>query len=525
MRWLVVVFSGLMCLYGVTRQPPGDLATLVQQLQSPDNEVRRQATERAPQLGAALLPQLPPLLTHQDWRVQRAAQLALEGIAVRAARLPASERAAVVKELLTLTKPNQPLIVRKSALWALSICATDEAVPTLAGLLHDPQVRDDALAALRSLGSPAAAKAIVAVAQKEKGAWLQSLVATLGEIGHPEAVPLLLNLLQTGDAETKRVAATALGRIGDAKAVPALINAVQQAVPSAYDALIRTGERLLARGQSAPAATAFEQALRLARTEHERCAALLGLGKTGLARALPLLVDALDAPEPTVRSAASEALIAYRHPDAPRGFAQMFQRANPTERQALLPVLVARRDPNTVQLLQQSLRDANKGVRLTALSLMGQVDDPSLERFLWETVLKGDEEARSVALRSYLTLAERRARAGKTELARTMLEQALRVTEQHGLTDLRNAALSGLAGIGDPKSLPVLQRYLEQPQPPSEALAAILSVAETLLRQGKREESVALVRQVLQKPISREVRLRAELLLQKAGEDPSLIPQ
>ncbi len=524
MRWFMVALGALIWATAFS-QTPKDLETLVQQLQSPDNETRRQAVERAPELGAALIPRLPPLLTHQDWRVQRAAQLALEGIATRATRLPAPNRAEVVKALLTLTKPDQPLSVRKSALWALRICGTDEAVPTLATLLNDAQVQNDALNALRSIGTPAVAKAVAAAAQKAKGAWLRALLATLGEMGHPDGVSVLLTALQTGDAETKAVAATALGRIGDARAITPLVAAVRQGVPSAYDALVRTGELLLQRRQTAPAAIAFEQAFRLAKSEHERCAALVGLGKTGTAKALPILVDALDAPEPTVRAAAEEALIAYRHPDASRGFAQMFQRANPTERAALLQVLVKRRDPNAGRLLQQAAKEAHLEVRLAALTLMGQVDDPALERTLWETVLKGDEKTATVAMGSYLSLAEQRVRTGKSELARTMFEQALRVADQRGWTEWRNRALNGLALLGDPQSLPVVQRYLEQPQPPTEALMAALSIANTLLRQGKREESVALAQRVMQLSPPREVGLRAGQLLQRAGEDPTVTPR
>ncbi|MCS7185757.1 MAG: HEAT repeat domain-containing protein [Armatimonadetes bacterium] len=509
----------------VFAQPSPDLQKILQQLQSEENATRLQAMEKAPEFGAAIIPHLPPLLNHKDWRVQRAAQIVLENIATRATKLGAKEKVEIVNALLTLTKPNQPIAVRKFALNAIAICGGDEVVPALSNLLKDEQVREDALNALKQIGSPAAAKAVAYLASTAKGNWLRELLATLGEMGRPEGVPVLLTMLKTGDAQTKSVTAEALGRIGDARAIPALVNAVQQGVPSAYDALVRTGELTLQRKQTSSAVTAFEHALKLAKTEHEKCAALIGLGKTGAAKALPILVDALDEPEVTVREAAKEALTAYRHPDSSRGFAQMFQRANVAERIQLLRVLVERNEPNVTKLLQQSAASQNEELRLTALEQMGRIDDLSLERTLWEAVLKGDVKTKTVALRSYLQLAELRARKGKSELARSMFEQGLKIAEQNNLTELRDMALAGLALLGDPKSLPTVQRYLTQPEPPRQALAAAVAIANTLAREGRRDEAVSLLRNLLSMRMPRDLGIQSAQILSRLGEDPSAIPR
>jgi len=506
-------------------QVPSELTEVLQQLQSPDNALRLQAMERAPKLGATLIPHLVPLLTHQDWRVQRAAQIVLETIAARATKTNAKDRQEVINALLTLTKPDRPLPVRKVALQTLSICATDDAVPSLATLLSDESLRSDALATLKQIGSPAAAKAVANAAVNAKGAWLRDLLATLGEMRRPEGVPILLTMLKSGDPETKAVAAMALGRIGDAKAVAALADAVRQGVPTAFDALVRTGDLLLQRGQVSLAADAFERALQLAKDEHQRCAALLGLGKTGTAKALPLLVSALDAPELTVRQAAFDALVAYRHQEASRGLKEMWKRANLTQRGMLLRVFVARKEPTTPQLLRQSATDPNPEMRTTALTLMGELDDPTFEPVLWEAAMKGSDTIKNVALRSYLNIAERRARKGETAQARAMFERALQLTEQNHLLELRDRALSGLALLGDPQSLPLIERYLQQTNPPREALLAAIAIAETLMRQGKKTDATALARRVLSLRPPRDVGNRASQLLVRLGEDPSAIPR
>lgn len=519
--WLLVALMAT----ATVAQVPSELTEVLQQLQSPDNALRLQAMERAPKLGATLIPHLVPLLTHQDWRVQRAAQIVLETIAARATKTNAKDRQEVINALLTLTKPDRPLPVRKVALQTLSICATDDAVPSLATLLSDESLRSDALATLKQIGSPAAAKAVANAAVNAKGAWLRDLLATLGEMRRPEGVPILLTMLKSGDPETKAVAAMALGRIGDAKAVAALADAVRQGVPTAFDALVRTGDLLLQRGQVSLAADAFERALQLAKDEHQRCAALLGLGKTGTAKALPLLVSALDAPELTVRQAAFDALVAYRHQEASRGLKEMWKRANLTQRGMLLRVFVARKEPTTPQLLRQSATDPNPEMRTTALTLMGELDDPTFEPVLWEAAMKGSDTIKNVALRSYLNIAERRARKGETAQARAMFERALQLTEQNHLLELRDRALSGLAFLGDPQSLPLIERYLQQTNPPREALLAAIAIAETLMRQGKKTDATALARRVLSLRPPRDVGNRASQLLVRLGEDPSAIPR
>lgn len=67
MRKLVVLSLLLWGCVSVAQQPQ-DLQTVLQQLQSQDNATRLQAIERAPEFGASIIPHLPSLLTHQDWR-------------------------------------------------------------------------------------------------------------------------------------------------------------------------------------------------------------------------------------------------------------------------------------------------------------------------------------------------------------------------------------------------------------------------------------------------------------------------
>lgn len=502
-----------------------DIQNVVQQLQSPDNETRLRAIEQASKLGSAIIPHLPTLLTHTDWRVQRAAQIVLENIAAHSTTLKGKERLSVVNALLTFTKPNQPVQVRKAALQSLAICGTDDAVPALAKLLEDEQVREDSLAALKQIGTPVAAKAIANAALTARGNWLNSLLSTLGEMRQPEGVPVLLNAFKKGDIETKRVAVNALGLIGDTRAIPIIIEAVQKGFPSAYDALTRTGEALLAKKQLSEAANAFEQAFRLARNEHEKCAALIGLGKVGSAKSLPILVDALDDPDLKVSSAAKEALVTYRHPDTARGFQQMFRRANPKEKVGLLQVIVARKEPIAVKLLQESSASNNEELRLAALELMGQIDDFSLEQTLWAEIIKGSRKSKTVALNSYLNLAQIRAKKGKVELARTMFEQGLRVAEDIGASELQSKALLGLAMVGSEKSLPVIDRYLNLPQPPPEAFAAAVAIANNLSDLGKKEDAVALLKRLLSLRPPRPLGLQAAQILTRLGEDPSAMPK
>jgi hypothetical protein len=142
---------------GADQPPPADFLA---RMKSKDDAVRGPAWQGAAPLGAPALEPLAGLAGDADSEIARAARRAMWKI-IRYAGRPgaAAERAAVETALLALLKSGSAP-VRREVVWMLSEVGTDTAVGPLAGLLSDPDLRDDARAALERIPGPACLAAL-----------------------------------------------------------------------------------------------------------------------------------------------------------------------------------------------------------------------------------------------------------------------------------------------------------------------------------------------------------------------------
>ena len=124
---------------------------LIARIKSTDDSVRGPAWQGAARYGAPAIKALAALMADEDFETARSAKRAL-WLIVRHAGRPgaAKESRAVTKELIPLLGGNLAA-VRRDVLWMLSEIAGDDAVASMAALLTDKEVRDDALCALMRL--------------------------------------------------------------------------------------------------------------------------------------------------------------------------------------------------------------------------------------------------------------------------------------------------------------------------------------------------------------------------------------
>ena len=140
--------------------------------------------------GAPAVKPLAAVMTDDDFEIARSAKRALWQIVRHAGRPGAAvEAKAVTGQLIPLLTAS-PAPVKREVLWMLSEIAGDEAVPPMAALLSDSEVRDDARCALtRMPGSKATAalsKAMPTAPEDFKYALADSLRARGGKIaGYP----------------------------------------------------------------------------------------------------------------------------------------------------------------------------------------------------------------------------------------------------------------------------------------------------------------------------------------------------
>ena len=134
---------------------------LLDQLQSPDANVRLNAWKSAGPAGANAVIGLGDLMASPDKSIAKCATGALQNVAHYAARPGAAKEAqAVTTALLKLADSTRPRKVRAEALTLVGVVGDAHAVPTLTKLLADKDVREDARMALERIPGSASLSAL-----------------------------------------------------------------------------------------------------------------------------------------------------------------------------------------------------------------------------------------------------------------------------------------------------------------------------------------------------------------------------
>jgi HEAT repeat protein len=124
---------------------------LLAKLRDKDDKVRAAAWESAGRFGAGAVKPLAELATDRDIEVARAAKRALWKIVRRAGRPGAATEAKAVTVQLIRALSDASAAVRREVLWMLSEIGGDEAVPAVAALLSDGELREDARCTLQRI--------------------------------------------------------------------------------------------------------------------------------------------------------------------------------------------------------------------------------------------------------------------------------------------------------------------------------------------------------------------------------------
>ncbi len=125
---------------------------LITKIKSSDEKVRGPAWQGAAPLGAPAVKPLVAVMADNNFEIARAAKRALWKIVRHAGRPGAdNEAAGVTAELTSSLGGSQTAPVRRELLWMLSEIGSDEAVPPMASLLADAEVRDDARCCLQRM--------------------------------------------------------------------------------------------------------------------------------------------------------------------------------------------------------------------------------------------------------------------------------------------------------------------------------------------------------------------------------------
>jgi HEAT repeat protein len=322
----------------VSAADPRDRASILHDLASADEEVRRLAVERAPLLSAAeALPILAGRLGDESWRVRKSAVECLvqapEDWPVAGQLIEAladgdnpGRRNAAVEALVRMGRRMvEPLLaaaaspdvdVRKLVVDALAGIGSERAVPDLVAMLGDadPNVRAAAADALGAIGGPEAVRALGALALGEDRDTLVrfSALRALARLETPLPAAALKSAL--AEPVLRPVAFAVLGHGDDPESVEALLGGLAAPSRASREAAIEALLRVAARADGAGADALLARVRRAALATPacvEDAIRRVGEAELGVRLLLVQFLGVVGAPEcvvPLLHAAQDEAL-------------------------------------------------------------------------------------------------------------------------------------------------------------------------------------------------------------------------
>jgi HEAT repeat protein len=343
------------------------------------------AAERTPEqldaVCAKVLDALMPDMGNEDPGKCGGPQGTLEAIAFRASRPGAeAERAACSKAIAARLGPDVAPLARVWLLRQLERIGRAEAVPQIAGLLSDKDalVRESARRALRKNPAKEANDALQkALGSTDTAAWRVAVIEALADRRDASNLSLLLKEAASDSDDVRSAAVAGLAKIGDKSAVGPVAAAMSKGSPAARrvatDSYLLLADALADKGDTAAALGIYRKML--SSPGQLKCAAIIGIGRSGSASDLPTLFDAVADPDPKLRGACVEAMVLLKATDVTAAIAAKTKTAEPGMKPALLQALARRGDKSTRATFVASAEDADEAVRVEAIRGLGMVGD------------------------------------------------------------------------------------------------------------------------------------------------------
>jgi type 1 glutamine amidotransferase/HEAT repeat protein len=489
-------------------------------LSAPDSKVRTAAKAEFLREGAAAIPELMEGYAGEDEAGRTAIHSTLDWLVRHLAREP-EDQTAVTAALLPWAGTVQPVEVRRMAAESLGYAGDPEAVPTLAPLLNDTELRETALEALQRIPGPEATEAIIRASRTATDRWQFSVLNALGQRG-PEGVRPLMAAARDPDEKVRVFALMLLGNVGDLAAAPLLLERMQNGTARekemAHISYMRLARAEAARRNVESAREMFSRALTLATTQNGLQQAVAGLWQAD-GHTFAVLRPYLLVGDDRVRAAAAAVAGRGLPPADLTTLPGLLARTKPSVKIAALSALFFRREPEVGALLDWGLQDADETVRVGAMRAISEETDETAARNALDRAQKDSSEVvRQAAVDARLNLAEGELRRSERAAAGGDYELCL---DQAFTDGQRVLALDGLASAPRAEAAPKIRPLLDSrfPEIGRAARAAYLSAGESLAIAGQRDAAIAVYREVLDRSAGDRTAVRAASDLRALGVD------
>lgn len=292
-------------------------------IQNEDDNVKLAAWTSAAEMSPAIIEPLCELLVHDDMRIAKAADEALEEITHSVGKeLSGPKWKAVTGEYLRVAERDYPELPREKALdhiWMksialrhLSLIGDDKAVKAAAKWLDDLDLREEAIFCIQRIPGEAATEALVKALKECPEDFKPRILAALGQRADPAAANATAAEISNNNTEIAIAAMDATARIGVKPSIdvsPPEFESLSYRNKKAFiDALLRYFDSQAQQGEVEDAVNVFKGVLNQAEDEHLRSAAIVSLSKVGNAEARNAIKAALEDEAYIVRITAEKAL-------------------------------------------------------------------------------------------------------------------------------------------------------------------------------------------------------------------------
>jgi HEAT repeat protein len=295
----------------------------------------------------------------------------------------------IEKRFIKFLNSNATLVGKQFVCRQLSIIGSDQAVPTLAAMLTQPETSDMARYALERIPGSAVDDALRNALDKTEGKVKVGIINSLGERRDEAAAAPLGKLLSDTDKDVAQAAAASLGKIASPAAAAELGNALKQASgiwrTKLADAYLACADKFAASGDKKAAADIYRQFLTPAESSPIHSAALAGIVAAAPQESTKLVVDAIKSGDTALQPIAISLTKKIPGKEATLVFSAELPNLSPAAQVQLLLALADRKDTAASPAVAVATKSPNQEIRIAALQALGSLGDSSTVALLAQT--------------------------------------------------------------------------------------------------------------------------------------------
>lgn len=351
---------------------------------------------------------LMPLGTGNDTK----ARYAIQSVAIYSGGKKGEITGGVVEQALLEALENTSNNEVKTFLMdRLMYCGSNASVVTLSSYLQNDVVHAPALAALTSIGTPEAAKAIMDVTQSASTTEQPAFVKALGRLQYEPSTVLLAQLADSDSKAVSKQALAALAEIASENSMEVLVSAAKKSnfrldTSYAITALIRYGQRLNEEGKTTLSTEISKLLLANCSAEeqlHFRSAGIHLLREAQGEAALKILLK--EARHQNIKYVASVLDAASKNLTQAEvvKWVKAYKKASPNTKSLLTRMLGERSEPSVYEkCILMAVKDPNESVRIAGIKALAYQDKNKVLLVLFKSLKQASSPQEYTAIQETL---------------------------------------------------------------------------------------------------------------------------